>query len=357
MRILSLGFLLVCLLTTGIAKAVPPVTTVGNQVLFGGAQGSLAGNSLFWSQWGSAYYNRNIVAWLKDDWNATIIRAAMGVEDAGGYISKPQFNEDLVTQVVNAAIAEDIYVIIDWHSHDAEDYQSQAIDFFSRMAQRYGSNNNVIFEIYNEPDYAGDSGQFTDWQTIKDYAIPVIQAIRNTGAENLIVVGTPVWSQDVDIASQSPITGFDNIAYTLHFYAGTHTGDLRDKAQTALNNGIPLFVTEWGTVSANGDGAVAEFETNQWMAFLRNNTISHLNWAINDKAEGSSVLIGNEQGDNNQGGWVDNLLTPSGLLVKQIIQDWEQADLTEEDDNNPKINTTKNSLTPMVDLILREDQR
>ena len=347
------------LLTPQLALAVPQITTQGNQVLFGGKQGSLAGNSLMWSQYGSAYYNRNIVAWLKNDWNTTIVRAAMGVEDYNGYIMNPQLNEGLVRTLVEAAIAEDIYVIIDWHSHDAEEYQPEAIDFFTRMAEDYGRYENVIFEIYNEPENATGPNDaivgHTDWQTIKDYAIPVIQAIRNTGSNNLIVVGTPVWSQDVDVASNDPIIGFDNIAYTLHFYAATHKQYLRDKAQIALDNGIPLFVTEWGTVSANGDGSVDDESTNEWMAFLSANNISHLNWAVNDKDEGSSVLIGTEQGENNQGNWTDDLLTPSGLLAKQIIQQWDQADIT--DDETPETPSNKPNETafiPSIELILED---
>jgi len=297
------------------AFAVPPITTQGNQVLIGGQPGSLAGNSFFWSNFGGdAYYNQNVVSWLKEDWNATIVRAAMGVEEFNGYLSNRNLNLNAVTAVVDAAIAQDIYVIIDWHTHHAENHTNAAVEFFSDMAQRYGNNNNVIFEIYNEPIN-------TSWDDIKAYSAPVIAAIRQH-SDNLIVVGTPFFSQRVDLASQSPITGVDNLAYTLHFYAGTHGESLRNQARTALSNGIPLFVTEWGSVNADGNGGVNEASTREWMDFLEDNNISHLNWAVNDKAEGASVLIGTEQGANNQGGWALSLLTPSGLLSRDIIRNW-----------------------------------
>ncbi|MYW05815.1 cellulase family glycosylhydrolase, partial [Streptomyces sp. SID3343] len=86
-----------------------------------------------------------------------------------------------------------------------------------------------------------------------------------------IVVGTPNWSQDVDVAANDPITGYANIAYTLHFYAGTHGQSLRDKATAALNKNIPLFVTEWGSVNADGGGGVATSEANAWMTYLKAN--------------------------------------------------------------------------------------
>jgi endoglucanase len=296
---------------------VPPLSVEGNRILIGGQPGSLAGNSLFWSNngWGGEkYYNASTVAWLKNDWNSRLIRAAMGVEDPGGYIQDPVGNKAKVRAVVDAAIANDMYVIIDWHSHHAEQYRDQAVAFFREMAQTYGQNNHVIYEIYNEPLQVSWSG------VIKPYAQAVIAAIRAVDPDNLIIVGTPTWSQDVDQAANDRITGFNNIAYTLHFYAGTHGQYLRDKAQTAMDRGIALFVTEWGSVNANGDGGVALSETNAWMEFLRNNYISHANWALNDKAEGASALV---PGASGTGGWVSSQLTASGALSKSIIQNWQ----------------------------------
>ena len=150
--------IILSLLLPTIVSALPPITTSGNQVLYGGKQGSLAGNSFFWSNntyGGERYYNRETVAWLKQNWNTTIIRAAMGVEDSMGFIDDPESNRNRVIALVDAAIAEDLYVIIDWHSHHAEknpNNEAKAIEFFANMAQRYGNSNNVIFEIYNEID-------------------------------------------------------------------------------------------------------------------------------------------------------------------------------------------------------------
>jgi len=337
--------------TPNIIFAVPAITTSGNKVLFGGQQGSLAGNSFFWSNntyGGERYYNRATVAWLKQDWQTPIVRAAMGVEDSMGFIDDPTSNRNRVIALVEAAIAENMYVIIDWHSHRAEDNAQKAVDFFRDMANRYKNDNNVIFEIYNEPVH-------TSWADIKNYAIPVIQAIRDTGANNLIIVGTRFYSQEVEEASQSPITGFDNIAYTLHFYAGTHQGDypgsLRDKARKALNNGIPLFVTEWGTVSASGDGRVDEAETNKWMAFLRESNISHLNWAVNDKSEGASVIKPNTSINGN---WADDDLTVSGRLVRDIIRNWPQADISDSSAQPPVTPPTRKNaiMAPVMNLLL-----
>jgi endoglucanase/cellulose 1,4-beta-cellobiosidase len=303
------------------AAAVAPISTSGNKVLFGGQQGSVAGNALFWSNtgWGGEkYYNGQTVAWVKSDWKSNLIRASMGVDETGGYITDSS-NKTRVTTVVDAAIANDMYAIIDWHSHHAEQYQSQSIAFFKEMATKYGNTNNVIYEIYNEPLQVSWSG------VIKPYAQAVIAAIRAIDPDNLIIVGTPSWSQDVDVAANDPITGYANIAYTLHFYAGTHGQFLRDKASTALSRGIPLFVTEWGSVAASGDGAVATSETNAWVSFMKANNISNANWALNDKAEGASALV---TGASANGGWTSSQLTASGSLTKSIVSGWPALNRT-----------------------------
>ncbi|MFD0991596.1 cellulase family glycosylhydrolase [Tenacibaculum geojense] len=277
---------------------------------------SFAGNSFFWSNngWGGEkYYKAEVVSWLKNDWNTSLVRAAMGVEDNGGYIGNPTDNKNKVKTVVDTAINEGLYVIIDWHSHHAENYQQQAIDFFKEMATLYGNHPNVIYEIYNEPlQVSWDS-------TIKPYAEAVIDEIRKIDPDNLIIVGTPTWSQDVDAAARNPITGYSNIAYTLHFYAATHKESLRQKAEYALNQGIALMVTEWGAVSANGDGAVDVNSTDTWMNFLATNHITHANWAMNDKSEGASSL---RPGASVNGNWSASNLTASGQKVKNIIQNW-----------------------------------
>jgi len=277
---------------------------------------SFAGNSFFWSNthWGAEkFYNANVVSWLKNDWKSTIVRVVLGVENNGGYLSDSN-NLNRIKTVINTAINEDLYVIIDWHTHHAEKHQQDAIDFFTKMAKTYGHHPNIIYEIYNEPIHSSWS------KDIKPYAEKVISAIRAIDPDNLIIVGSSTWSQDVDIVSENPITSSKNIAYTLHFYAGSHKSELREKAQKALDNGIALIVTEWGTINANGDGKVNHESTNEWMEFLRKNKISHLNWSVNDKKEGASIV---KPGTSEKGNWSDSDLTESGKKVKSIIKNWK----------------------------------
>lgn len=273
---------------------------------------SLAGNSFFWSQWQGQYYTTEVVAWLKTNWRTTIVRAALGVHQEDGYLQHPAENLARVTRVVDAAIAQDLYVIIDWHDHDAHRHTAQAVAFFQEVARRYGHQPHVIYEIFNEP------AQVSWAKDVKPYAERVIAAIRAIDPDNLIVVGSPHWAQDVDVAAADPVKDA-NVAYSLHFYAGTHKQTLRNKAVKAMELGAALFVTEWGTCNADGNGPIDDDSVRQWMAFMREYQLSHCNWSVSDKKETASILM---PGASTKGGWKDTDLTASGRYVRELIRNW-----------------------------------
>jgi endoglucanase len=327
MRTTLLLFLVAATLVTTQAASAPAapgivsqhgrLQVVGNRIVGQDGQPvSLAGISFGWSQWQAArFYNAGTVNWLKQDWHAQVLRAALGLhQEPGSYLQKPAANQKRVTAVVDAAIAADLYVIIDWHDHHAHEHTDLAVAFFTEMARRYGDRPNVIYEIYNEP-------QQVSWsRDVKPYAEKVIAAIRAVDPDNLIVVGTPTWSQDVDVAAADPIKDA-NVAYTLHFYAGTHKEKLRAKAQKALDAGAALFVTEWGTCDASGDGPIDDASVRAWMDFLRANQLSHCNWAVYDKKETAALVLPRAK---SKGGWTDADLSPSGKYVRELVRDWSK---------------------------------
>jgi endoglucanase len=260
-------------------RVSPLVVHEGKIVDAMGQAVQLRGVSLFWSQWSSTFWNAQAVGHIAKDLRATVIRAAMGVEQ-GGYLQNPAAEEAKVTAVVEAAVANDLYVIIDWHAHF--EHRPEAKAFFTKMARRYANTPNVIFEIWNEP-------MGVSWGQIRAYSVDIVAAIRNEGAKNIIIVGTPNWSQDVDVAAGQPLPG-ENIAYALHFYAATHRQQLRDKAQRAIDSGLTLFASEWSTVNAMAQGGVDRTESDKWMAFLDANKIGWANWSLFNKPESASML-------------------------------------------------------------------
>lgn len=272
----------------------------------------LRGMSLFWSQIKGKYYNNDCVEWLRDDWKCTVVRAAMGVETADGlpgYLETGDAEYNKITTVINACIELGIYVIVDWHDHHAHENKDAAIEFFQKIATRYGNHNNIIYEIYNEPmqvSWADD---------VKPYSEDVIAAIRAIDPDNLIIIGTTTWSQDVDVAAANKIEDI-NSAYSFHYYASSHKQDLRYRAQSALNAGIALFVSEFGVTEYTGDGVIDQTEVNAWFNFMEENQLSWCNWAIGDKNETSAALL---PGATQTGGWSDTEISFSGRLVKEKI--------------------------------------
>jgi endoglucanase len=306
---------------------VQPLSVQGNKVLVGGKSVALEGISMFWSNTdfgAEKWYTADTVKRLKTNYNANLVRAAIGHGLHGGIDSDWNGNMARLDAVVQAAIDNDMYVIVDYHSHIAHTNKESAKTFFGAVARKWGGYPNVIYEIYNEPscwtnDKCGEVNPFYTWDgDVRPYAQNISDFIRTIDPDNLIVIGTPKWSQDVDVASRNKVNG-SNLAYTIHFYANGHRQWLRDKAQIALNNGAALFATEWAASEPSGDGPLDKNEANKWMEFLRANKISHAGWSYHDKPESSSFLN------------ADGSLKESGHYIKAVLAGREN--LSTEGDN------------------------
>ncbi len=268
----------------------------------------LRGMSFGWHNWWPRFYNADVVKWLREDWDCSVVRAAMGVEPEGAYLDKPEWSVEKIKAVINGALREGIYVIIDWHCHNIR--LEEAKKFFTEMAKAYGKYPNVIYEIFNEPEHQ-------TWQEVKACSLELIKTIRVVDANNVILVGCPHWDQDIDFVADDPITGFSNIMYTMHFYAATHRQPLRDKCDYALGKKIPIFISESAGMEATGDGPVDDAEWNRWITWAEANKISWLTWSVADKDETCSVVFSSA---NSNGHWEEKDLKESGKKVKQLLR-------------------------------------
>lgn len=267
----------------------------------------LKGVSFGWHNWWPRFYNEGAVGTFASDWNCSVVRAAMGVVPQGGYLSDPQLALDCVTRVVDAAIKNGIYVIIDWHSHAIR--TEEAIGFFREMASRYKDFPNVIYEIFNEPER--DS-----WEDVKAYSERIIGEIRDIDPSNIILVGSPHWDQDLHIVADNPITKYDNIMYTLHFYAATHHQFLRERGDYAISKGIPIFVSECAGMKATGDGPIDREEWQKWLEWMSQNQISWVAWSVSDKNETCSMMLPSASSDGN---WNDREIKEWGQIVRKEL--------------------------------------
>jgi endoglucanase len=276
-----------------------------------GSPVQLKGVSTMWLNWESAYADSKAgLRWARDNWGLRVVRAAMGVEPTGAYLENPNLMLAQVRNVVHNAIDLGVYVIIDWHDHHGEMHQAQAVEFFSNMAQEFGEYPNVFYEVYNEP-------MQVDWSSVlKPYHEAVSAAIRQYDPDNIIILGTPTWSQNVDRAANDPVQG-TNLMYTVHFYSCTHRAAQRQLAVSAHDRGIPIFVTEWGATTADGgtnpNGQVCVEEAQAWHDFMDSAGISWTAWKLDDCADLSCLFKASAPID---GGWTDEWLNGHGPFVR-----------------------------------------
>ena len=265
--------------------------------------------------WFPDYVNKAGFQTMRDEWGINCVRLAMYTWEYNGYCSGG--NQAQLKQLVNDGVSYatelGLYVIIDWHvlqDLDPNNNTQAAIAFFDEMSERYADYDNVIYEICNEPNGG------VSWASIKQYAMQVIPVIKANNPDAVIIVGTPNWSQDVDIASNDPITGYTNIMYAIHFYAETHRDSLRQKMQTAINNGLPIFCSEFGICDASGNGTINTTEANNWIAAMDANNISYCIWNLSNKAESSSLI---QSGCNLTSGWSESDLSESGRWYVGVL--------------------------------------
>ena len=311
---------LVCFFVTGSVSAADPVKMWGQLQVKGnqlcsesGNPVSLRGVSYGWHNLWPRFYNKHTVKWLKKDWHCTVLRAAMGTVIEDNYIENPEFALECINKVVKAAIKNDLYVIIDWHTYYP--HKEEAKKFFGMMAEKYGKYPHVIYEIYNEP-------MKDTWEEVKEYAREVIGEIRKHDPDNVILVGNPNFDQRLDLVAESPLEGYENIMYTLHFYAATHSDELRNRAQAAWEKGIPIFVSECAGMEASGDGPLNVEEWQRWIDWMEAHKISWVNWSISDKNETCSMILPRA---SKKGGWTEELIKPYGRLVREFVRKYNEG--------------------------------
>lgn len=307
--------------TTTVSSGLATPSTAGKLKVEGaqllseaGEPVQLRGVSTHGLAWFPGYVNQDFFSELRQEWNANVVRLAMYTAENGGYCTdgdKTQLMQ-LIDDGVAYATEADMYVIVDWHVLNENSplvYKDQAIDFFKTVSAKYASNNNVIYEICNEPNGS------TTWADIKDYANEVIPVIRTNDPDALILVGTPTWSQDVDQAAADPLE-YDNIMYTLHFYAATHKDDLRNKLVSAHEAGLPIFVSEFGICDASGSGQIDYDSASAWIELLDSYNMSYVCWNLSNKDEASALF---KSSCSKTAGFIEDDLSAEGTWLMDVL--------------------------------------
>ena len=282
----------------------------------------LRGVSTHGLAWFPDYVNEECFRQLREEWGANVIRLAMYTAEYGGYCTDgdPRALKALIAKGVEAATRADMYVIIDWHilaDNNPLQHMDEARDFFAEMSATYAGQDNVLYEICNEPNNG------TPWGDVKRYAEKIIPVIRANDPDAIILVGTPNWCQYIGDAAADPIAGVENVMYTVHFYAASHKGELRDEMTRAVLGGLPVFVSEFGICDASGNGSIDEAEANRWVQTMDGLGVSYVMWNLSNKDESSAML---RKDSTRTSGFTAEDLSQAGRWLYATLTGVEQPD-------------------------------
>lgn len=314
-----------------LAATKTPVATHGRLSVKGpdlvdakGRKFQLRGISTHGINWdvGYPYVNKAAFKTLRDDWGVNAVRLAMYTSEYNGYCSggnRAQLRNQIY-KGVKYATELGMYVIIDWHilnDGNPMNQLAQAKSFFAIMSKKYKKQNNIIYEICNEPNGC-------DWRTIKSYATQVIRVIRKYDKKAIITVGTPTWSQlgsdgTHNEVADSPIKGFKNIMYSLHFYANewSHNQYLPAKLAYARKKGIAVMVTEFGMSAASGGGGISKTNMKKWFTRLNKYNVSYFCWSLSNKNESCSLLSSRTRKTSR---WKTSDLSAAGKYIRYMYR-------------------------------------
>ena len=260
----------------------------------------------------SRYVNEDAFATLVDDFNTNCIRLVLYPKGYNGYCNGGDQSalKTIMKNGIEYATKKGMYVLVDWHVHNynPQETQDAAKTFLAEIAKEYANYGNVLYEICNEPTNS-------PWDSaIKPYAEEVIPVIRHYAPDAVVIVGTNTWSQDIEEPLSNPLdkATYGNVMYTFHFYANSHTDSYRSRVESAVNSGLPVFITEFGTCDASGNGGFNSSESASWFSLCEKYSISHMNWSLSNKSETASAI---QSSCSKTSGWTSSDLTESGKLV------------------------------------------
>ena len=277
----------------------------------GGTAVQLRGVSTHGLTWYPGFVSESLFAQVSEDWNCNLVRLAMYASIYCGEEREESYA--LLKRGIEAAVAADMYVLVDWHmleKGDPNEEADEAEEFFARVTAEYPDCPNLLFEICNEPN--GEA----DWGAVLTYAERIIPVIRERIPEAVIVVGTPEWDRSLGGARLRPLD-FDNILYVLHFYAASHGEGLRGELKSAVDAGMPVFISECGICEADGDGRIDFASAAEWFSYLNEHKISYAVWSLSDKDESSAMF---RPGFDPSSVIRDGDLSTAGAWVRELIR-------------------------------------
>ncbi len=170
-----------------------------------------------------------------------------------GEETNEQYVEDFLRPIVDYTARKGLYAIIDFHQIADVDssIDKEVSDFWTFVAPRFADYPNVLYEVFNEPIRVNGS---EEWADFHPYAQAWVDLIRAAAPQTPILMGGPMWSQNIGDASELPLTG-GNVAYVSHIYPSHWTQAVPYEMErcAAVH---PVVITEWGF--DNGEPGLAD---------------------------------------------------------------------------------------------------
>jgi endoglucanase len=259
--------------------------------------------------------------------------------------------KQVVQQIVTDATARGMYVILDLHKNAPKATingaltqiapesatQNQMADadnsvaFWTAVANDFKSYPNVIFDLFNEPYFdnvvapTGVSGVNVAWTILRDGGTntlfygdnttfqqhwtsagmqAMLNAVRDTGATNVIMTAGVSWAQDTSQWVQfAPTDPLQQLACSWHAYPGSDPAGPGFPqnwtwAAAILNAGYPIIIGETGDRSSSGSTAPFMAVLLPWADL---NDVSVVSWSWNAWGASSDDLIKDANGTPTDG--------------------------------------------------------
>jgi len=272
--------------------------------------------------WNSEFINKDLFSFLSKDWGVNIIRLSMYSEE---YIKNKETVLEILHRGIDAAIASDMYVLIDWRIWKGNGPMmnaKEAKEFFNNISEKYANKPNLIFEICNEIN------QKTNWKNIQEYSNNIIPVIRKHSPNSVIIVGTPNYDHDLKSALDQPVN-FKNVMYAFHFYAASDHDALINELENAVQGGLPVFVTECSITMDNGDGRRDYEYAVKWFDLLSKHHINFVFWNLSNQNESSSIIKAYSRECSNLSN--DNDLTDTGKWIRSYFKGIAPSEIPQGD--------------------------
>jgi endoglucanase len=267
--------------------------------------------SMEWTSDGEKHILDTVKAAIQD-WKVNVVRLPLSQDRWFGKAPEQKDEgkayRDLVKKVIDFCSDHDCYVMPDLHWSDAGEWGKTigqhclpdrgSLAFWKDFAPVYKNNPAVIFDLYNEPfrvtwDEWKAGGKVTERGrtplTYDAVGMPALfDAVRTTGAKNVVVLGGLDWSYDMSgflkgYTVADP-TG-NGVVYANHAYP--NKGDTVPKwvaKMKAAAEKMPVLVGEFGAEQAGPSAPPKGVDAEQWvkevLAALEENQWDWIAWDL-----------------------------------------------------------------------------